>query len=255
VSTQSFFRAVPAQIERTGPRQLTGLLMPYDVVAQVLDELPDGQIDAYQEGFRRGAFAPQANAKGKGIINKINLVHRHGPDGLGYLGPFTALREEADGLYGDARILPTLAENVGALLEEGVDELSVEFRLPRAEHTVEVDGVRWRTRAHLDQVALEPKGAYTTARVLQYRSEMDDAQQERAAKQAEEAEAQQAAAAAAAAQVAEAERLEREAEEAAERRREWEALTGRLDAERDKQQQLVREYGVTRPGGLGSHLR
>jgi len=245
-----FLRANPTQIEQTGPRQLTGRLVPYDLPTQVLDMLPDGGMDTYTEGFRRGAFSPQAGSKAKGVINKIGLVHTHGPHGLGYLGPFVGLREEDDGLYGDARILPSLEGDVGMLLENGIDELSVEFRLPRADHTVEVDGVKWRVRAHLDQVALEPKGAYATAQVLAYRSEMDEQQREQAERDAAEKVEREAAEAAEAEKQAERDRVAAEAEEAAERRREFEKLAARADEEVAKQQQLVREYGVTQPGGF-----
>jgi HK97 family phage prohead protease len=226
-----FLRAFPSQIERTGPRQLTGRLVPYGVVADVADQKPDGEFDVYREGFRAGAFGPQANIREKGVLNKISLIHRH-DGGLGFLGPFTALREEPDGLYGDAAILRSKASDVEDLLEAGVAELSVEFRLPKANHTeVDGDGVRWRVRAHLDQVALEPKGAYRSAEVLAYRAALDEDQK-----------------------AAEEERAKREAEAAtaAERRQRWNDLAGRLEREQERQDQLVRDYGITQPGGYGT---
>lgn len=259
MSTQPrpFYRAYPAMVQRTGPRQLSGRLVPYDTVADVLDELPDGRLDIYQEGFRRGAFAPQANG-GKGIVNKISLVHQHdsgGRQGLGFLGPFTSLREEPDGLYGDVTVMPSLEDNVQALIESGIDELSIEFRLPKQDHTVEVDGVRWRVRAHLDQVALEPKGAYSQARVLQYRAEMDEQRraeaEAEAQRQAEEAERQrleqeQAEKDAEAKRIADA--MLEEAEERRSRREQFERLAAKFSDVAAKQQELVREYGVTQPG-------
>jgi hypothetical protein len=252
-SSQSFYRAFSTQIEArqdevTGQHFLSGRLVPYDEAADVLDELPGGKLDLYREGFRRGAFAPQANA-GKGIVNKINLVHRHGPSGLGYLGVFTGLRDESDGLHGDVRIMPTIAPNVEALLESGVDELSVEFRLPRADHTVEVDGVRWRVRAHLDQVALEPKAAYSQARVLAYRGEVEDQERAQAEAQAREDAERQASEQSETEKREALERAAVEAAEAEERRREWDAMASRADVEAEKQKALVREYGVTQPGG------
>lgn len=245
---QTFIRAFPTEVERTGPRTLSGRLVPYGVVADVAD-LYDGKIDVYKEGFRRGAFEKQAGAIEPGIIRKIGLIHQHGPSGLGYLGPFVGLREEADGLYGEARIMPSLEADVEALLEAGVAQLSVEFRLPSASSTVVIDGVRWRTRAHLDQVALEAKGAYPGADVLAYRAEVEEQERE-AAEAAAAAEAERVAAEeAAAAEAAERQRVEAAAEEAAERRRAWDEMTARLDRERMKQEQLIHEYGVTVPGG------
>jgi HK97 family phage prohead protease len=224
---------------------LTGRLVPYDVVADVLDEKPDGGYDIYKEGFRRGAFSPQVTngANNKAILTKIGLIHRH-DGGLGYLGPFVGLREEKDGLWGDVMILPTKADDVGALLDAGIEELSIEFRLPPPDTHTSVDdsGIRWRTRAHLDQVALEPRGAYRTAQVLAYRTEVDTTAAVAAA-----AEAEQTRLATEAAE--EQRRLETEANANLERRQRWDAMSGRLDREMSKQADLVRTYGFTRPPG------
>jgi HK97 family phage prohead protease len=237
--TGTHMRAFPANIERTGPRTLTGRLVPYGEATDVLDELPDGKLDLYREGFRPGAFGPQANTLERGVIAKIGLIHCH-DGGLGYLGPFTALREEADGLYGDVNILRSKANDVEDLLEAGVSELSVEFQLPRANHTETTDdGTRWRTRAHLHQVALEPKGAYSSARVIAYRKEID----ERSRVEAEEAQHE--------VELAEAHRrAEALATETLARRQRFDALAARADAEIEHQRKLVERYGpATRPRG------
>lgn len=240
----TYLRAFPTMLQRTGARQLTGRLVPYNEATDVLDELPGGEMDIYREGFRPGAFAPQANTRAKGVLNKIGLVHRH-DGGLGYLGPFVALREQPDGLWGDVDVLRSRADDVEDLIAAGVDELSVEFRLPRANHTVEEGGVRWRTRAHLDNVALEPKGAYSGARVAAFRAEVDELAKE-------QAEAAQAAAAEAAAAEAARARQAADIDAAVERRRRFEEMTARYDRERARQDELVRSYGVTVPphGGL-----
>lgn len=243
MTQQTFFRAFPATIQQRGPRQLTGRLVPYNLPADVLDELPTGKVDIYREGFRRGAFDGQlqTGTRNKGVFTKIGLIHRH-DGGLGYLGPFTRLREEADGLWGDVNVLPTKADDVGALLEDGIDELSIEFRLrPGADSTiVDEQGVRWRTRVHLDQVALEPKGAYSTAQVLQYRAAQDEMQEQEQAE--EEAERQRLADEA---EKAEAALAVRDAER--ERKRLADEMAQRLEAEVAKQEQLVKEYGLTLP--------
>ncbi len=224
-------RAFPTDIERTGPRQLTGRLVPYDEPTEVLDILPDGEPDLYTEGIRPGAFAAQANAGEKRFVAKIGLIHRH-EGGLGFLGPFRELREEPDGLYGDATILRSKENDVEDLLAEGIDGLSVEFRVPKANGTeIGADGIRWRTRAHLDQVALEPVGAYERAQVLAYRAAVD----EETSKAAAEAEA-------------EAERARTEAA----RKARWDEMSARLDVEKQRQAELVREYGFTQPGGFGT---
>ena len=73
----TMIRAFPSTLERIGPRQLTGRLVPYGEITEVLDELPDGQYDVYKEGFRPGAFGPQVNSRAPKIINKLGLIHRH----------------------------------------------------------------------------------------------------------------------------------------------------------------------------------
>lgn len=240
-------RAFPTTLVRTGDRRLTGRLVPYNEIADVLDILEDGKPDVYREGFRSGAFATQANTKEKGVLNRISLRHRHEGDGLGYLGPFVGLREEPDGLWGDVQILRSRANDVEDLLNAGVDELSIEFRVPRGDNTsIDDNGVRWRTRAHLDGVALEPKGAYRSARVLQFRAEIDqekakEAQEaaEKAAAEAAEAEERQRAE-----QAAEEvrQRSEAEVEAAIERRRRFAEMVDRFDRTAAKQEELTREY-------------
>lgn len=239
----TFLRAFPSEIERTGPRQLTGRLVPYGVVADVLDERPGGEPDIYKEAFRSGAFGPQANIRERGVLAKIGLIHSH-EGGLGFLGTFTGLREAPDGLYGDVSVLRSKADDVEDLLAAGINELSIEFRLPHRVRNTEVDadGVRWRTRAHLDRVALEAKGAYRAAQVLAYRAEVDEVQRE-------EAEAAAAKNAQDAALAAEARKAEAEVEAAAERRRRFNELAGRLDTDLQRQGELVKQYGFTQPGG------
>ena len=216
--------------------------MPYNVTADVVD-MVDGRPQVYREGFRPGAFARQSGSTEPGVARRIRLIHSH-RDGLGYLGPFTKLREEPDGLWGDAEVLRSRA-NDARISPCSSREPSVEFRPAGPNHTETVDGIRWRTHAHLDAVALEPKGAYTGAEVMAFRAEMDNlaAEQERlrAAEQAE-LDAEQA-------RVEETARLAQAAEaEIAARRERWAALTNRLDTEQERQQELIRTYGLMVPG-------
>ena len=238
-------RAFPAALEKVGPRKLIGRLVPYGMAVDVADEMPDGEFDIYREGFKCGAFSPQINtraAQASKSIQRVGLVHRH-EGGLGYLGPFVALREEPDGLYGEAMILPTKADDVEALLSAGIDQLSVEFRLPpRGEHTETINGVRWRVRAHLDSVALEPKGAYHSAQVLAFRQEADLQTKAEADKAAQEQEIKRQAEATAAAELELKAKLEADATAALERKAKFEELAARYDRDAAKQKELVRDY-------------
>lgn len=151
---------------------LSGRLVPYGEVADVADMLPDGTIDRYREGFELGAFARQATSRERGVLNRVSMRHLHDRgDGLGFLGHLTALREEADGLYGSVPVIASRAQDVDGLIRNGVDGLSIEFHSPKG-GTNERDGVRWRSRAVLWAISLEPVGAYAGARVLSYREPM-----------------------------------------------------------------------------------
>jgi HK97 family phage prohead protease len=230
---ETFLRAFPAGLTLNDHHGITGRLVPYGTPTDVLD-MVDGKPDIYREGFRRGAFAAQASSGEKGVFRRIGFIHKH-DGGLGYLGSFSALREEDDGLYGDVDLLRSKAGDVEDLLSAGVDELSVEFRLTGRANTDVVNGVRWRTKAHLDAVALEPKGAYSGARVLAFREEMDAVERERAEQLSEEEATRKQIAA----------DVERVAAEAAARRAQWDELTARLDAEKTRQDEYVRNFGIT----------
>lgn len=239
---QTLLRAFPTQIAQISLSELTGRLVPYDVVADVADETPDG-LDIYREGFRRGAFERQLSDNGN--AKRVGFIHSH-RGGLGYLGSFIALRDGPDGLYGDMKILPSKAADVASMIEAGIDELSVEFRLRKSVQNTRVEGgVRWRTSVHLDNVALEAKGAYSGARVLAMRDELDEVVQQQAEEQAHErAEVEQAAAAAEAEAKAAADRAA-EAESAKERKARWDELTARTSAEEARSADYRRRFGVS----------
>jgi HK97 family phage prohead protease len=246
MTKQVFYRAFATSLEAqngSDRHTLTGRLVPYNEAADVLDELPDGKHDLYREGFRPGAFSKQVNfhrANTKRVL-KIGLNHRH-DGGLGYLGPFVRLDERQDGLWGEAVILPTKADDVGELLRAGINELSVEFRLPGVDNTEEEGGVRWRTNAYLDGVALEANGAYSSAQVMAYRAEKDELDAEQAKLDAEQA-AEQAKLDEEAAQA------EAELEHQRARREQWDLLTGRIDADLARQREYVEKLGITEPSG------
>ena len=151
--------------------QLFGLLVPYNVRARVVDVLPDGKLDVYDEGFRGGAFERQAQSTEPGVIKRVAFWHTHDhQEGAGYFGPARSLEERADGLVGEFKILPTKRADLQMLIDEGHADLSVEFREARGTTEIDDAGVRWRTKAHLGGVALDPAGAYPGAEVLSYRS-------------------------------------------------------------------------------------
>lgn len=182
--------------------QLFGRLVPLDVSARVADVLPDGKVDVYTEGFRAGVFDRQMAAKDPAMIGRVGFWHTHEHnEGAGYFGPARSLTQEADGIYGEFRVLPSKREDIRTLMQEGHVDLSIEFRERTGGTSVDDDGVRWRTDAHLFGVVLDPAGAYRGAEVLAFRS-LDELLEEKraedekaAADAAEAAEAERVAAA------------------------------------------------------------
>ncbi len=166
----TFYRVGLTDLDRPDPHTLTGRAVPYDTPAQVTDQLPTGALDTYQEGFRSGAFDHQF-----GTPHRVRLVDGHSPDGL--VGPdlaiATEMRNADDGLHVDFRVFDQSASKVAELLDVGVADLSVGFSPARMGTEIDDAGVRWRTKALLRHVSLEPVGSYDGAQVLAFRGEPD----------------------------------------------------------------------------------
>lgn len=159
-----------ASWERTDRRTVEALLAPWDTPAQVFDVV-DGRLDMYREGFRRGAADRQVNSPEPGTIKRITLKDQH-EGGIGKLGHLIALRNSDAGLHGVAQVLPSRIEDFDAMMELGIDGLSVEFH-PIGRPLLDPAGTRWRTRIHLEAVALEAEPAYAASRILAVRAAAD----------------------------------------------------------------------------------
>lgn len=159
-----------AALEMADHETMMGRLVPYDSPALVIDMLPDGSPDIYQEGFRKGAFH-RLMEDPKGNAGRLEFKHRH-DGGLGYLGPGIDMEERDDGVYGSFKIVRSKRGDLADLLEAGHRGLSIEFQELK-NGTVEEDGIRWRTSVHLTGVALEWRGAYSEAQVIAMRSEIE----------------------------------------------------------------------------------
>lgn len=212
--------------------RLTGRLVPYDRATLVMDQLSNGKVDIYDEGFRRGAF-DRLLVDPKGNAGRIEFKHRH-DGGLGYLGPGVDLEQQDDGMYGTFQIVRTRRDDVADLLTAGHRGLSIEFR-ERPGGTVEEDGVRWRTDVLLTGVALEWRGAYSESEVVAVRSEIEAEHSDELAAERQRAEAEAAEAAAEAAKAA-------EVAEAAERARRQSEVDDWLVAEEKRQAELAARY-------------
>lgn len=234
--TELHIRTVPVDLALEEGR-LLGRIVPFNAPTPVVDEKPGGGYDAYVEGFRRGVFGRQAESTEPGVLRRVMLKHEH-DGGLGYLGPLVALEERDDGAYAEFVVLPSHRDNVMALHELGIRELSVEF-LERKDGTSVEDGVRWRTAAHLMGAALVAKGAYGAlgAEVLAMRSAeeliAEQAAEEEAERQRAQAEADAEAAAAA------------EEEAAEERRRKLAEVDDFMAAAKARQAEFAARFGMS----------
>jgi hypothetical protein len=235
-------RTVPVELELS-EGQLFGRLVPYGVVAQVADLTPSGDLDIYDEGFRKGAFARQAASTEPGVLRRVALRYEH--DNPLREGVLISLEERDDGAYGEFMILPSYRNNWRALYDAGINELSVEFRERKEIGTSIEDDVRWRVDAQLVGTALVAQGAYGAvgAEVLSMRS-LDEILAEQRAEREAAKERAAAEAEAAAAEVAAAEAAAAEEAAAEERRRALAEVEAFLAEARGRQAELAERYSA-----------
>lgn len=163
--SETLFRSFTPEIElRSGGdgRTLHGIAVPYG---------RPQRIDAtLVEQFRHGAFARQVAA-----AHRVPLAREHMPLGGKLIGRLTALREDAAGLYFEARVSKTpLGDETLALLEdEALREVSIGFR-PKQDARL-ADGTIERVTADLRELAVVMQGAYgEAAAVAGVRSAAED---------------------------------------------------------------------------------
>jgi uncharacterized protein len=142
-------------------RTVSGIAVPYNVEQRIHDGLT--------EVFVPGAFRAQMKAAHRVLFARNHLAH-----GGDLIGRLTEMRDDAKGLYIEARIsATTVGEETLTLLKDGVlEEMSIGFaerqNRPRPNGTIE------RRTAHLAEVAVVLEGAYgRAARVAKVRSAGD----------------------------------------------------------------------------------
>jgi HK97 family phage prohead protease len=138
-------------------RTLDARFVPYNTPTRI-----DARLT---EEFLPGAFRAQLKDP-----SRIPLALGHIPHGGEVIGKVVSLREEADGLYGTARISQTRAgDDALALLRDGVyDAVSIGFR--EGQSTM-VGNVTRRKSATLTELAIVMNPAYSDARVMAVRSQ------------------------------------------------------------------------------------
>ena len=156
-------RAFPGDLAlRSDGRTVVGLACPWGEVARVRD----GSGPAYDETFRRGAFARTITERGDRVKVYANHSHRQGASPI---GKAVRLTETDAGLEAELRISATAAgdEALQLVRDGALDSLSVGFSPLR---TVREGGRTVRTEVALGEISLVPYGAYDGARVMAVRS-------------------------------------------------------------------------------------
>lgn len=155
MSTLETRQFVPADLEvrSTGDgRTVHGIAVPYGVPQRINDELT--------EQFDLGVFAHQLRA-----ANRVKFSREHLALGGSLIGPTTLMREDAKGLYWEARASRTpLGDETLELIKDGaLRHLSIGFRArPRGSVRLP-SGVVARRKADLFEVAIVLEGAYGEA--------------------------------------------------------------------------------------------
>lgn len=146
----TLYRSFDPQIEVRSVgdgRTVTGIAVPYG---------RPQRIDAtLTEQFRKGAFAASIKA-----AHRVPFAREHLGMGGTLIGKLTALRDDAAGLYFEARVSPTVAgDETLALLRDGaLDNVSIGFRARQDRRLP--DGTIERVTADLRELAVVLEGAY-----------------------------------------------------------------------------------------------
>ena len=171
VNSQLQTRSFATDLEATDERTVTGLVVPYDAVAEIVEMRPDGPI-AYRERFVRGAFE---RATRPGNAGRVALVYSHDETLPNRLGYGTEFRETDEGLFGTFRLDESTAAKARDVLTTSHSGLSVSFLslLPKA-LTERPGALVTRAAAHLQHVAAVSSPAYAGAVITSIREGDND---------------------------------------------------------------------------------
>lgn len=150
MTREMLYRSFRPDIEIRGSgdgRTVHGIAVPYDVPMRI-----DTQLT---EVFRRGAFARQLAA-----AHRVPFTRDHQRDGGQIIGRVKELRDDAAGLYFEARVSPTqLGNDTLELLKDGaLDQVSIGFLAGQDRRMA--DGTIERVSATLRELSVVPEGAY-----------------------------------------------------------------------------------------------
>ena len=164
-----------------------GLVVPFNSPTDIVEVRSDGPI-RYREQFAPGAFQRAVRAP-----HRVTFVYGHSDSLSERLGSGESFVESVEGLIGTFRLDRSRCEQARDVIETSHSALSVGFvSLFPAAMTEREGELVIRSSVHLGHVAVVPMGAYTEARVLAMRGDIDDeptpaeiAEQARIAEEAE----------------------------------------------------------------------
>lgn len=145
-----------------------GLVVPYMTPADIVEMRPNGPIH-FREQFAKGSFERAIRAP-----YRVTFVYGHSDSLAERLGSGESFVESEDGLIATFRLDRSRAEQARDVIESSHGCLSAGFISLYPQHWTEREGeLVTRRSVHLGHVAAVPKGAYSDARVLAMRGDLD----------------------------------------------------------------------------------
>jgi hypothetical protein len=169
------WRSVAADVTLDG-RTVEGVVVPYDVPADVVDEFgpTPGEVCAYREVFVETSFARQLQgiAARPDLLRGITYKLEHTEDIRHRIGYTAAMASTPAGLVARFGLYPTAdLDLVRSMLAESHGALSMEAGLVKSR--TRPDGVIERRTVVLRAVAAVPAGAYVGAAITAMRADAD----------------------------------------------------------------------------------
>ena len=158
---------------RDDGRSLEGMIVPYDQVANVVEQDPEtNKLVRYQEQFLRGSLAAMAQGfKARGLLD-IPLLLGHADEFHARIGFATNLESTDEGaiaafrIYDDSNLV-----KIQSMLRESHTGLSIAFKDTRQPKLI--DGVVSRVQVFVGHVAATPTPTYAGAGITAIRSQED----------------------------------------------------------------------------------
>ena len=173
--TQLHFRGADFELRDDG-RTLTGCIVPYGQIADIVELNDDNQIVRYREQFLLHSLAATAqgfNARGGSVSRASNcfvpLLIDHTDNFDSLIGHAVELDDRDDGAYASFRLYDdTNIVKIRSVLTESHKGLSIAFRDVRAPKVI--DDVVSRVQVHVGHVAATPTPTYVGAGIQSLRA-------------------------------------------------------------------------------------